>query len=231
MQLIGVGADHCGRLALQGAAHAADLFEQLHLQLDHLVGTAVVGIGVDLLRFGFAEPRVVGQQAIGAGPAAARVLPGPSVGQRGLGEQEHALGAGTHHLVEQRNHAVDVLLRVDDVLDHGMHLAVGERVELDDEGVAAVGPRRVILGEQVAHRTEPAAVPHGGDVPARGDVGAGLEAMQGADGLDGQGALVAVVAHDDLATLERPHLDGAALAVAGVPEVRPQLRVGAPDAW
>ena len=120
-----------------------------------------------------------------------------------------------------------MLLRVDDVLDHGMNLAVGERVELDDKGVAAVRPRRIILGQQVSHRAEPSAVPHGGDVPAGGDVGTVLEAVQGAAGLDGEGALVPVVANDYLAALERPHLDSAALAVAGVPEVGAQLRVGA----
>ena len=107
-----------------------------------------------------------------------------------------------------------------------MYLAVGERVELDDKRVVAMGPRRVILGQQVAHGAEPAAMPHGGDVPAGTHLGVALVALCHAGGNDAERALLAVVAHDDLAALEGPHLDGAALAVAGVPEVASLLRVG-----
>ena len=107
-----------------------------------------------------------------------------------------------------------------------MHLAIGKWVELDAERVAPVSPGRVILRQQVAHRTEPPAVPHGGDVPAGSHLRTVLQAVCHVGGFDGERALTAVVADDHFAALEGPYLDGAALAVTRVPEVSPQLGVG-----
>ena len=69
-------------------------------------------------------------------------------------------------------------------------------------------------------------MPHGGDVPAGGHVGAVLHAVPQGGKHYRECALTAVVAHDHLAALEGPHLDGSAFAVGRVPEVCPMLRVG-----
>ena len=91
-----------------------------------------------------------------------------------------------------------------------MYLAVGEREELEGEGMGAVGPWRVPLGEQVAHWGEPAAVPGGSHVPVSAD--AVLFPQLGIAGENGDLRRVAVVAQQHLATLESPHLDGSALS-------------------
>jgi len=70
-------------------------------------------------------------------------------------KEQHALGRRGHHVVDERDEAVYVLLLVNQALDEGVYLAVEQRVELQREGVA----RRLGALQLEAVGRQPAAHP------------------------------------------------------------------------
>ena len=108
-----------------------------------------------------------------------------------------------------------------------MHLAIGERIEFHNKGVLAMLGRRIEGGKQVAHRGEPAAAPHGGNVPAIGNQRVGFDFLLLRHRYHKHLGGGLVVAEQHFLTFERPHLYGAALVGVRKPKVGAALRIGA----
>lgn len=115
-----------------------DSLEELQLKVEELVGSGGGCVGDDLLRHSIPVIGSNWNYAIRLGPSRRNLI--PPYGRRLLlyRKKEDSLGRISQHVVEEDNEAVDGALLIDDILDKGMDLAVGERIEADDEGMRAV---------------------------------------------------------------------------------------------
>ena len=161
-----------------------------------------------MLRSVVAAAGMVRDYAVGLRPSIAEVVPCEAFGKDIVWIEEHAFRAGAHHVVYEGDEAVDVFLLVDHVLNHRMHLAVGQRIELQREGVAAVAVGAVVLAEDGAVGAEPIASPNVAQLPAAVDVGI-VDRLFGRACLEKPFAGAPVVAVVAFPALAPPQLDHA----------------------
>lgn len=214
-------------LSLQRPGHPRHILHQFHLQINHFKDTDV-GVVVAHL-FGFGERAVgrIGQHAARFVPNAQNGVPAqrPRLGTFGI--EEHAFGAIAQDAVHDGDEAVDVFLLVDYVFNKTVHFSIGEGIKFHHKGVRAVAIGRIESGEHIAHRGEPAASPHGGNIPFIADVRVGFDFLFHADRHHRHLSGGFVVAKQHFLALQRPHLNHAAFVGAGKPKRATALRVGA----
>lgn len=142
------------------------MLEQPHLQVEHLVGADVGGVGGNLLRLVGAATGMVGDDGVGFRPGVAQVIPVVAFGQDVVGIEQYAFGAGSHDVVDEGDETVDVFLLVDYVLHQRVDFAVDKRIELEGIGMLPVGERGVVLADDAGTGGQPVAAPHAPQCPA-----------------------------------------------------------------